>query len=248
MNLNHPHRKKWGQNFIKDPNIIKKIIQVVNPNKDDKIIEIGPGAGALTKPLERSAKELVVIEIDPLLCSSLNQAYNRKINIINDDVLNIDFNNFKNYNKIVGNLPYYITTPIIFKVLDCMFCEKIIFMIQKEVAERIIADPGSKVYGRLSVMVQALSKVEKKFDISKNIFYPKPKVDSSLIELNIKKNNSIKNQILFSKVVKNTFGKRRKMLKNSLKDLIPLKAYDEYKNKRPEELSVDDYIKISNNI
>ena len=166
----HPYKKKWGQNFIKDQNTIKKIIDLINPQKTDRIIEIGPGKGALTNDLSEIAKELIAVEIDPLLCKELQGNFKNDIKIINEDILKLDLNKFNNYNKIIGNLPYYITTPIIFKILEYPFWDKIIFMIQKEVAERIVAPPGSKTYGRLSVMVQVSANVEKKFNVSKNIF------------------------------------------------------------------------------
>ena len=242
----HPHRKKWGQNFIKDENIIKKIIAVINPKTNDRIIEIGPGEGALTKYLLKS--KTAAIEIDPLLCLHLKNKFNNSLEVINEDVLNMNFDNYSNYNKIIGNLPYYITTPIIFKILEYPFWDEAIFMVQKEVAERIIASPGNKIYGRLSVMIQVVADVEKKFNISKNIFYPKPKVDSSLIKIKIKKKQSIKDLSIFSKIVKQSFGQRRKILRNSLRNIIPINAYREYIDKRPEQLSIDDYIKISNNI
>ena len=245
---NHPHRKKWGQNFIEDPNIIKKIVETINPGKDDNIIEIGPGQGAITNKLHNRVNKLVAVEIDPLLCEPLKETLSSETQIINQDILKLDFNNYSNYNKIVGNLPYYITTPIIFKVLQHPFWDTSVFMVQKEVAERIVAVPGNKVYGRLSVMVQVMADVNKRFNISKNIFHPKPKVDSSLIELTIKKNNDLNNLNILSDIVRTSFGQRRKMLKNSLNNLIPIHAYDKYKNKRPEELSVDNYIEISNNI
>ena len=244
---NHPHKKKWGQNFIQDKNIIQKIINVINPTKDDKIIEIGPGKGAITEYLI-SSNQLTAIEIDPLLYSYLKDKFQSKLNLINDDILNIDLCNYSDYNKIVGNLPYYITTPIIFKILHQPFFDEAVFMVQKEVAERITASPGNKIYGRLSVMVQVLADVKKEFNISKNIFYPKPKVDSSLIKIFIKKNNNVNNMELFSEIVKIAFGQRRKILRNSLKNIIPINAYNEYKNMRPEQLNVSDYIKISNNI
>lgn len=220
----HPYKKKWGQNFIKDQNTIKKIITLINPQKTDRIIEIGPGTGALTNDLSKITKELIAVEIDPLLCKRLQGNFKNDIKIINEDILKLDLNKFNNYNKIVGNLPYYITTPIIFKILEYSFWDKIIFM------------------------VQVTANVEKKFNVSKNIFYPKPKVDSSLIELTLKKNNDLIDINKFSEIVKKSFNQRRKILKNSLADFIPIDAYDEYKNKRPEELSVNDYIKISNNI
>jgi len=244
--IRHPHRKKWGQNFIQDENIIKKIINIIQPKTNDKIIEVGPGEGALTKYLLTS--KVTAIEIDPVLCEKLKKDFNDQIEIINDDILDINLDNYSSYNKIIGNLPYYITTPIIFKFLEHPFWDEAIFMVQKEVADRIIAPPGNKTYGRLSVMIQVVADVEKKTNISKNIFYPKPKVDSSLIKIKIKKEQPIKNLTLFSKIVKESFGKRRKILKNSLKNTIPISAYNDYLNKRPEQLSVDDYIKIANNI
>ena len=243
----HTHKKKWGQNFINDENIIRKIINIINPTNSDKIIEIGPGKGALTKYLLKS-KQLTAVEIDPLLCSYLEEKFESKIELINDDILNINLYNYSNYNKIVGNLPYYITTPIIFKILEHPFFDEAIFMVQKEVAERMTANPGNKIYGRLSVMIQVLANVHKEFNISKNIFYPKPKVDSSLVRISIKKTIDVKNFNIFSEIVKKSFGQRRKILKNSLKDIIPITAYKNYINKRPEELSVSDYVKISNNI
>ena len=109
---NHPYKKKWGQNFIKDNNFIMKIINIIDPKKDDKIIEIGPGKGALTNYLADNVKNLVAVEIDPLLCSALENDFNGNVKIINQDILNLELNNFSDYNKIVGNLPYYITTPI----------------------------------------------------------------------------------------------------------------------------------------
>ena len=245
--INHPHKKKWGQNFIQDENVIQKIINVVKPENKDEIIEIGPGKGALTKHLLCS-KKLTAIEIDPLLHSYLKEKFDNKLNLINEDILNVKLYNYSNYNKIVGNLPYYITTPIIFKILENPFWDEAVLMVQKEVAERIVASPGNKTYGRLSVMVQVVAHVEKKFNISKNIFYPKPKVDSSLIKIVLRKDNVIKNSNIFSKIVKESFGKRRKILKNSLKDVIPATSYAKYINKRPEELTVDEYVEISNNI
>ena len=243
----HPYRKKWGQNFIQDQNIIKKIITVINPEKNDRIIEIGPGKGALTEHL-LNLKKITAIEIDPLLCSYLKGKIDSRLNLINDDILNIKLDNYSNYNKIIGNLPYYITTPIIFKFLDNPFWDEAIFMVQKEVADRIVAIPGNKIYGRLSVMTQVKANIKKEFNISKNIFYPKPKVDSSLIRITIKKSNNVKDFDVFSKIVKESFGKRRKMLKNSLKDIVPISAYIDYINKRPEQLNVNDFIQISNNI
>ena len=243
----HPYKKKWGQNFIQDENIIKKIITIIDPKKNDSIIEIGPGKGALTKHLLNS-KKITAIEIDPILCSYLNQKFDSKLEIVNQDFLKFQLNKYSNYNKIIGNLPYYITTPIIFKVLENPFWNEAIFMIQKEVADRIVAKPGNKTYGRLSVMVQIIADVEKEINVTKNIFYPKPKVDSSIIKITLKQKNSVKNIEIFSEIVKKAFGQRRKILKNSLQNIIPLDSYIKYINKRPEELSVENYAEIANSI
>ena len=239
-----PIRKRWGQNFINDINFINKIITEFNPKKNDIILEIGPGRGALTFPLSKIVKKIYAIEIDPKLVEllELNIAPNTKI--INNDILKYDLNTLDNNYKIIGNLPYYITTPIIFKFFENLNWNKMTIMVQKEVANRIIASPGHKNYGRLSIMIQAYTSVKKHFDISPSLFEPKPKVYSSLITLK-PKSHIISNKILFNQIVKKAFQKRRKMLKNSLINFLTNDQIKTYGHLRPDAISVNDFIKIS---
>ncbi len=239
-----PIRKRWGQNFINDINFINKIITEFNPKKNDIILEIGPGRGALTFPLSKIVKKIFAIEIDPKLVELLELNITPNTKIINNDILKYDLNTLDNNYKIIGNLPYYITTPIIFKFFENLNWNKMTIMVQKEVANRIIASPGHKNYGRLSIMIQAYTSVKKHFDISPSLFEPKPKIYSSLITLK-PKSNIISNKILFNQIVKKAFQKRRKMLKNSLINFLTNDQIKTYGHLRPDAISVNDFIKIS---
>ena len=239
-----PIRKRWGQNFINDINFINKIITEFNPKRNDIILEIGPGRGALTFPLSKIVKKIFAIEIDPKLVELLELNITPNTKIINNDILKYDLNTLDNNYKIIGNLPYYITTPIIFKFFENLNWNKMTIMVQKEVANRIIASPGHKNYGRLSIMIQAYTSVRKHFDISPSLFEPKPKVYSSLITLK-PKSHIISNKILFNQIVKKAFQKRRKMLKNSLINFLTNDQIKTYGHLRPDAISVNDFIKIS---
>tara|TARA_B100000131_G_scaffold141308_1_gene137549 strand:+ start:2838 stop:3587 length:750 start_codon:yes stop_codon:yes gene_type:complete len=239
-----PIRKRWGQNFINDINFINKIITEFNPKKNDIILEIGPGRGALTFPLSKIVKRIYAIEIDPKLVELLELNITPNTKIINNDILKYDLNTLDNNYKIIGNLPYYITTPIIFKFFENLNWNKMTIMVQKEVANRIIASPGHKNYGRLSIMIQAYTSVKKHFDISPSLFEPKPKIYSSLITLK-PKSHIISNKILFNQIVKKAFQKRRKMLKNSLINFLTNDQIKTYGHLRPDAISVNDFIKIS---
>ena len=239
-----PIRKRWGQNFINDINFINKIITEFNPKKNDIILEIGPGRGALTFPLSKIVKRIYAIEIDPKLVELLKLNITPNTKIINNDILKYDLNTLDNNYKIIGNLPYYITTPIIFKFFENLNWNKMTIMVQKEVANRIIALPGHKNYGRLSIMIQAYTSVKKHFDISPSLFEPKPKIYSSLITLK-PKSHIISNKILFNQIVKKAFQKRRKMLKNSLINFLTNDQIKTYGHLRPDAISVNDFIKIS---
>ena len=239
-----PIRKRWGQNFINDINFINKIITEFNPKKNDIILEIGPGRGALTFPLSKIVKKIFAIEIDPKLVELLELNITSNTKIINNDILKYDLNTLDNNYKIIGNLPYYITTPIIFKFFENLNWNKMTIMVQKEVANRIIASPGHKNYGRLSIMIQAYTSVKKHFDISPSLFEPKPKIYSSLITLK-PKSRIISNKILFNQIVKKAFQKRRKMLKNSLINFLTNDQIKTYGHLRPDAISVNDFIKIS---
>ncbi len=240
---NIPIKKSWGQNFLIDYNTINKIINIIKPNNKDNILEIGPGHGALTKQLLYLSNNLYAIEIDPMLCESLKNNYNN-LNIINEDILKWEDNKLK-YNKIVGNIPYNISSQIIFKFLNKKW-DTMILMVQKELANRIISPEGSREYGRISVMVQNFCNVEYVCDISKNVFHPKPKVDSGILKFN--KINTTINIDKFSLFIKEAFKQRRKKLKNNLKNICDYKVIKEYGEKRPEEISPKTYLILFNKI
>lgn len=240
---NIPIKKSWGQNFLTDDNTINKIIKIINPTKNDTILEIGPGHGALTSKLLDLSKKLYTVEIDPMLYEMLKDKYNH-LNIVNEDILKWDNSKIK-LNKVVGNIPYNISSQIIFKFLPKQW-ETMVLMLQKEVAKRITSNEGSKEYGRISVMVQNFCDVRYMCDISKNVFHPKPKVDSGI--LLFKKKNTSVDIDKFSSFIKEAFKQRRKKLKNNLKKICDLKLIEKYANMRPEEISPKDYLILFNKI
>lgn len=220
-------KKSYGQNFIIDNNVLKHIVSSASINKNDYILEIGPGIGSLTQLLAESAKKVISVEIDSKLIPILNDIFDGYTNIefLNADILKININEIieqKNNGKaikVVANLPYYITTPIIMKLLENnLNIETITIMIQEEVAERIIAKPGTKNYGALSLAIQYYCKPEIIFNVPANCFIPKPNVNSAVINLKILDTPSVNtksSQLLF-KVIKIAFSQRRKTLLNCL--------------------------------
>ena len=259
--------KRMGQNFLIDGNIINNICQGAEITQADGIIEIGPGIGTLTQQLSRYAKKVVAIELDkkliPILGETLEGIDN--IKIINNDVLKVDLEKlieeeFEGLNvKVVANLPYYITTPIIMKLLETKLpIESISVMIQKEVAERMIAPPGKKDFGALSVAVQYYSSPEIITIVPKTVFIPQPNVDSAVIKLNIHKTPpvSVEDDKLMFDVVKSAFGQRRKTILNALsggyldldkekiKEILEIAEIDP--KKRGEVLSIEDFAHIAN--
>ena len=242
-----PIRKKWGQNFLNDNNIIRKIIKTVKPDKMDTIVEIGPGKGALTKILSQNASKVLAIEIDPLLFNYLENLKIENLYLYNCDILKWKLDNQAKGNiKIVGNLPYYLSSPIIFKFLNEQYWDEMTIMIQKEVAQRIISKPGSKNYSRISVMCQTFCSVNYQFDVSKNVFYPKPKVNSAVLRFKNKKNTLSINK--YSDFIKLAFMKRRKTLANNLKDNYDLSSINTLNNKRAEDFSVKEFLELYNKI
>jgi len=240
----HTYRKKWGQNFLQDPNIIRKVVAQLNPKPHDVVIEIGPGKGALTFELAKKVHTVHAIEIDPLLVDYLNQHAPENVNIMHQDILKLDLNQFSGDIKIIGNLPYNITSPIIFKFLDWPGWSKMVFMTQKEVAQRITSIHGNKTYGRLSVMTQILSNVELSFSVPRTVFFPQPNVTSAILTFN-PNSISIVDMDHFSDLVKQAFSQRRKTLRNTLKSLFTSEELGHFSGKRAEELSVEDFIKLS---
>ena len=250
------HKKRLGQHFLHDKNIINKIINNLGINAKDTFIEIGPGEGALTTPLLEEVESIILIEKDKDLIPVLEKKYNyKKVKIINQDILKCELSDLiKKNTRIVGNLPYNISTEIIFRLLPLSKNIKDLhFMLQKEVVDRIVAVPGTKIYGRLSVMTQVYFTVKKLFDISPNVFIPKPKVDSAYIRL-IPKDyifNNLKHEKKFRDIVNTAFSARRKMIKTSLKGIMDSQELQELSiepSSRPEVLSIQNYIDISKNV
>lgn len=256
--------KSLGQNFLTDKNIIDKIIEGLMIDSDDTVVEIGPGIGALTTQLSERAGRVMSIEIDskllPLLKEVLSGAENTEI--INEDFLKVDLKELtagQPY-KIIGNLPYYITTPIIMKILENgPQPQSMVFMIQKEVAQRLSAKVGTKAYGSITVAANYYCQVEYLFNVSKEVFMPKPKVDSAVIRLTPYKSppvNVTDEKMLFS-VIRAGFGQRRKTLSNALKQLKNITG-DQIKaalndacidpKRRAETLEINEFARLSNSV
>ena len=222
-------QKKFGQNFLIDANVLERIIDDGGITKDDFVLEIGPGIGTMTQYLCESAREVMAVEIDSNLIPILNYTLSEydNVEIINEDALKLDFKKIvkeKNNGepiKVVANLPYYITTPIVMGLLESKApIESITIMVQKEVAHRMQTGPGSKEYGALSLAVQYYADAEAVLEVSAGCFMPKPKVDSSVIHLQIYKEPPVKvcdEEMLF-KIIRASFNQRRKTLANGLKN------------------------------
>lgn len=253
----HTPRKRFGQNFLQDKNIIEKIIQAINPKQDEHLVEIGPGQGAITGYLIPKCKSLNIIEIDRDLASALAKEYAvfSHVTLTNIDALEFDFSTISHNFRVVGNLPYNISTPLLINFIQ--YYEKIIdahFMLQKELVERICAPAGTKTYGRLSVVMQYYFKTEHLFNVPPNCFYPAPKVDSAIIRLEKKHiETPAKDLKLFNQVCAVAFSKRRKTLRNNLKDLISTQEIQNLEetfdlSRRAETLSLEEFIHLTNTI
>ncbi|WP_434328664.1 16S rRNA (adenine(1518)-N(6)/adenine(1519)-N(6))-dimethyltransferase RsmA [Mycoplasma capricolum subsp. capricolum] len=256
-------KKYYGQNFISDLNLINKIVDVLDQNKDQLIIEIGPGKGALTKELVKRFDKVVVIEIDQDMVEILKTKFNHSnLEIIQADVLEIDLKqliskyDYKNI-SIISNTPYYITSEILFKTLQISdLLTKAVFMLQKEVALRICSNKNENNYNNLSIACQFYSQRNFEFVVNKKMFYPIPKVDSAIVSLTF--NNIYKKQInddkKFIEFVRILFNNKRKTILNNLNNIIQnknkaleyLKTLNISRNLRPEQLDIDEYIKLFN--
>ena len=247
--MDHHFRKKWGQNFLVDKNLLDKIVSTVNPQANDHILEIGPGEGVLSERILPQVKEMLAVEIDPLLVDQLNKQKNlNELNVIQGDILinNIRDLPIMNPVRVIGNIPYNITSPIIFWLIEQLdYWDDAFVMTQKEVAQRLTAKVGTKAYGRLTVVVGAYLNVDYRFTIPPNVFIPKPKVDSAFICLTKKKQPLIEddNYIKFKKIVAAAFNQRRKMLRNSMKSWEFSKLIKEKIDfsRRPESLSIEEF-------
>ena len=262
--------KSLGQNFIADYGVIEDIVSGSETGKEDLVIEIGPGIGVLTDAAAEAAAKVVAIEIDDKLIPILEQtlAHRDNVRIIHEDVLKVDINrvveeeraagSFSGKVRIMGNLPYYITTPIVMGLLEKgVRADTITVMMQKEVADRIKAEPGSKAYGALSVAVQYYCSVELVTDVSRNVFVPRPKVDSAVLKLTLRDEKPVEliDESVFFSCVKAGFGQRRKTLLNSLTGLSGF-GKDEIREildeadidpaRRAETLTIEEFAKVAN--
>ena len=255
--------KSLGQNFLINQQIIDDIVKVANVNEDDLIIEIGPGLGSLTSKLADNAKKVVAIELDQNMIEILKERFSlyKNVEIIHGDIMKVDLKEIigeeKNI-KIVANLPYYITTPIVMKLLEeNLKMKSITVMVQKEVGERFCAIPGGKEYGAITVSINYYSDPKIVLDVPKDNFNPIPEVDSCVVQLKLKKNHiELKDKKLFFRLIKIAFSQRRKNIGNSLtgigmtkqevKEMLEALSLDI--NLRAENLSINQYAQIANYI
>ena len=246
------YRKRFGQNFLTDEVVINRILSAINLRESDKVIEIGPGGGAITSGLYEIARDgYRAIEIDRDLVLALRVAY-PKLRLVNEDVLKVDFEQLlpeRSFSRIVGNLPYNITTPIFFKLLSVKDRSKIRdlhFMIQKEVAERLTASPGTKNWGRLSILIQIYFQVKQLFDVAPGSFKPEPKVWSSFVKLVPKATDlDVKKMEVLDRVLRAAFSGRRKTIRNSLKNFgIDWSGFEIESTRRADDLAINDYLSV----
>lgn len=247
-------RKRLGQNFLFDPSILLKIIRAADLSGDDTVVEIGPGPGRLTRLLAERVSKVVAIELDRILYDTLREDLTdlNNIDLVLGDALEFPYERLERF-KVVANIPYYITTPIIFRLIEAgQALESMTLTIQKEVAERIVAKPGGKDYGVLSIGAQFHTEPELKFIIPKEAFRPVPKVDSAVIHMKMLKEPpvSVLDKALFFRLVRASFSQRRKTLSNSLKafggdirDVLLRTGIDP--GRRPETLSLEEFARIS---
>lgn len=253
----HLPRKRFGQNFLIDAQIIGEIVKAVAPERDDCVVEIGPGLGALTEPLVRRLAHLNVVEIDRDIVARLKQRdFAAQLSIHQGDALAFDFGALAERSgkklKVVGNLPYNISTPLLFHLAT--YADRVVdmhFMLQKEVVERMVAEPGTADFGRLSVMLQYLFVIDGLFGVPPEAFDPPPKVDSAVVRLIPRDPATLlaRNPVRFAEIVALAFSQRRKMLRNTLKGVVDDALFAELgiaPTARAETLSVDDYVRIAN--
>ena len=256
--MKHIAKKRFGQNFLTDQSVITSLVAAISPEPNDLMVEIGPGLGALTKPLLQKLKLLHVVEVDRDIIAWMKTEYskpayaNNALNIHNADALKFDFTSLGENLRVTGNLPYNISTPILFHLLDNVshICD-MHFMLQKEVVERMVAAPSTPAYGRLSVMLQYHLQMDYLITVPPEAFEPAPKVESAFVRCipHASLPYIAKDEAIFAKVVLAAFGQRRKTLRNTLKGLV---EDDEFttlninSQLRAENLSVADFVTIAN--
>jgi 16S rRNA (adenine1518-N6/adenine1519-N6)-dimethyltransferase len=264
MDQNLRPRKSLGQNFLIDDNIARKIVRTAEITSKDVLLEIGPGKGALTKQLVAQAKVVVAVEIDERAAELLVKRFEKecatkRLVVLREDILDVDFlkisRDLGSNLRIIGNIPYYITSPILFKVIEQReVVRDLVMLIQLEVGRRVVAKPSTKDYGILSVFCQYYGKPTLLFKVPPKAFSPEPKVVSALLRLDLvrKPLHKLLDEAIFVAVVRGTFGKRRKTIRNGLKYLnlegLDLSRLRFDLSQRPEQLSVSDFVSLSNEI
>lgn len=249
----HRARKRFGQNFLVDGNIIRKIVAAIDPKPDQVIVEIGPGLGAMTRPVSEKLDRLHVVEIDRDLAQRLREGdLAPKLEIHETDALKFDFGTLGPDLRVIGNLPYNISSPLLFHLAE--HAERIrdmTFMLQKEVVDRIVAAPDTDEYGRLSVMLQYRFECAHLFDVPPGAFRPAPKVMSAIVHLKPRPVEQLtaRDPLLMSAIVKAAFGQRRKTLRNTLREHLDVADWEALgidPSRRGETLEVADYVRIAN--
>lgn len=249
----HRARKRFGQNFLVDPNIIRKIVQAVRPVPGETVVEIGPGLGAITEPLVECLGHLDVVEIDRDLIGRLRARYTpEQITIHEGDALKFDFATLGERLRVVGNLPYNISTPLLFHLAG--YASRVVdmtFMLQKDVVMRMVAEPATEAYGRLSVMLQYRFRMARLFDVPPGAFSPAPKVVSSIVRLVPLPEDQLgaQDEAVLGQIVSAAFGQRRKTLRNTLRDFLDVDDYVALgidPGLRGERLTVGDFVMIAN--
>ena len=256
--FSHQARKRFGQNFLRDSNIIERILNSIAPTADDRLLEIGPGQAALTDLLAASGAQLDCVELDRDLAGFLEKRFasNERVRIHQHDILKFELQNLspaveRNSLRIIGNLPYNISTPVLFHLLKSHeLIKDMVFMLQLEVVERMAAQPGNKTYGRLGLMLQYYCEIEHLFNVPPEAFTPRPKVSSAIVRLRPHTEFPLtaKDPAALEQVIRSAFNQRRKTLKNSLKAIMSEEAMAETGidfSLRPENLSLADYVRLS---
>jgi 16S rRNA (adenine1518-N6/adenine1519-N6)-dimethyltransferase len=256
-------RKRWGQHFLVDRNIINKVVRTAQIGEKDHVLEVGPGLGEMTLLLSRQARRVIAVEIDPKLVAILREktASSSNIEVIEEDILKLDFKQLLRPDglpiKVVANLPYQISTPLLFRFIESReIFSTLTLMLQREVAERLVASPGGKAYGPLSVSVQVVSDLSIRFFIKPTAFYPPPKVESAVVQLVWRERPlvDLSEEVWLHRVVRACFGYRRKTLINALKHSdLPLPPSPEERlerigidpQRRPETLTIQEFIRLA---